>query len=166
MDDTNLDDWFTKSQAAAFLKLSEKTVERLAAKGDLRRATRKRSGIRPLPVYDPADLQQIKDLQTPHVEIVTQADPQQQQSALVPRSDLLPSLLQNLFPSDNLPLRDKLYLTLKEAARFAGLPQATIRRLIHAAKLPAVKAGGWRIKRSDLEQLDSRHITDLSDTLS
>ena len=165
MDNTKLDDWFTKSQAAAFLQLSEKTIERLAAKGDLRRATRKRSGIRPLPVYDPADLQQIKDLQTPHVEIVTQADPQQQQPALVPRSDLLSSLLQNLFPSDS-PLRDKLFLTIKEAGRFSGLPQATIRRLIHSAALPAVKVGGWRIKRSDLEQIDARHIIDLSDTLS
>ena len=26
----------------------------------------------------------------------------------------------------------------------------------------AVKAGGWRIKRSDLEQLDLRHIADMS----
>ena len=143
MDDTILDDWFTKSQAAAFLQLSEKTIERLAAKGDLRRASRKRPGVRPLVVYHPDDLQQ-------------------QQPALVPRADLLPSLLQNLLPSD-LPLRDKLFLTVKEAARFAGLPQATIRRLIHAAAIPAVKAGGWRIRRADLEQIDSRHFTDLSD---
>ena len=163
MDDTILDDWFTKSQAAAFLQLSEKTVERLAAKGQIRRASRKRPGVRPLPVYDPDDLQKIKDSQIPRVEIVSQAQAPQQQSDLVPRADLLPSLLQNLLPSD-LPLRDKLFLTVKEAARFAGLPQATIRRLIHAAKIPAVKAGGWRIKRSDLEQLDSRHFIDLSDS--
>ena len=161
----NLEDWLTKTQAAAFLKISEKTIERLAAKGELRRESRKRPGVRPLVVYHPDDLQQIKDSQIPHVEIMAQADPQQQ-SALVPRADLLPSLLQTLFPSDNLPLRDKLFFTLKEAARFAGLPQATIRRLIHAAKLPAVKAGGWRIKRSDLDNIDTRHITDLSDTVS
>ena len=162
MDDT-IDDWYTKSQAAAFLKISEKTIERLASKGEIRRATRKRPGVRPLPVYDPDDLQQIRDSQIPRVEIVSQAEPQQR-SALVPRAvDLLPSLLQNLLPSD-LPLRDKLFLTVKEAARFAGLPQATIRRLIRAAKIPAVKAGGWRIKRSDLEQLDSRHFADLSDS--
>ena len=167
MDDTILDDWFTKSQAAATLQVSEKTIERLATKGDIRRATRKRPGIRPLPVYDPDDLQKIKDSQIPRVEIISQAEAPQQQPALVPRadllpSDLLPSLLQTLFPVD-LPLRDKLFLTIKEAARFAGLPQATIRRLIHAAAIPAVKAGGWRIKRSDLEQLDSRHFVDLSD---
>ena len=49
MDDTILDDWFTKSQAAAFLQVSEKTIERLARKGEIRRETRKRpaSGLRP-----------------------------------------------------------------------------------------------------------------------
>ena len=166
MKDT-IDDWFTKSQAAAFLKLSEKTVERLAAKGQIHRASRKRPGVRPQRVYDPDDLQKIKDSQVASVEIVSQAEAPQQQPALVPRVDLLPSLLQNLFPApDLIPLRHKLFLTLKEAARFAGLPQATIRRLIHAAKLPAVKAGGWRIKRSDLEQIDTRHFTDLSDKVS
>ena len=159
--DPHLDDWLTKTQAAAFLTISEKTIERLCAKGELRRESRKRSGVRPLVVYHPDDLQQIKDSQTPNVEIMAQADPQQQ-TALVPRADL-PSLLKNLFPSDP-PLRDKLFLTIKEAARFAGLPQATIRRLIRSAALPAVKAGGWRIRRSDLEQLDSRHFADLSDT--
>ena len=99
--------------------------------------------------------------QIPSVEIISQAEAPQQRPALVPRADLLPLLLQTLFPSD-LPLRDKLFLTIKEAARFAGLPQATIRRLIHAAAIPAVKAGGWRIKRSDLEQLDSRQLSVLA----
>ena len=38
MDDTILDDWFTKSQAAAVLQVSEKTIERLATKGEIRRS--------------------------------------------------------------------------------------------------------------------------------
>ena len=49
MDDTILDDWFTKSQAASVLRVSEKTIERLATKGEIRRATRKRPGVRPSP---------------------------------------------------------------------------------------------------------------------
>ena len=162
MDTTILDDWCTKSQAAAILQVSEKTIERLATKGDIRRATRKRPGIRPLPVYDPDDLQKIKETHIPRVEIITQADAPQQQPALVPRLDL-PSFLQSFGTGADVPLRDKLFFSVKEAARFAGLPQATIRRLIHASKIPAFKAGGWRIKRSDLEQLDSRHFADLSD---
>ena len=50
MPDHLLDDWLTKTHAAAFLQVSEKTIERLATKGDVRRATRKRPGVRPLPV--------------------------------------------------------------------------------------------------------------------
>ena len=61
-------------------------------------------------------------------------------------------------------MRDKLFLTIKEAARYSGLPQSTIRQLIRAEKLPAVKVGGWRIKRSALEQVDLRHLADMSDT--
>ena len=161
MPDDPLKDWLTKTAAAAFLRVSEKTIERLATKGDVRRTTRKRHGVRPLPVYNPDDLQKVKDSQTAQVEVVPQAEAGQTQ-ALAPRVDL-PSFLQALFPAADMPLRDKLFLTIKEAARYSGLPQSTIRRLIRAGKIPAVKAGGWRIKRSDLEQLDLRHIADMSD---
>ena len=163
MPDDLLNDWLTKTQAAAFLRVSEKTIERLATKGDVRRATRKRPGVRPLPVYDPAGLQKIKDSQTPQVEIVHHAEATPP-LGLAPRVDL-PSFLQALIPPqpDTL-LRDKLFLTIKEAARYSGLPQSTIRRLIRAEKLPAVKVGGWRIKRSALEQVDLRHLVDMSDT--
>ena len=161
--DDLLKDWLTKTQAATFLRVSEKTIERLATKGDVRRATRKRPGVRPLPVYDPAALQKIKDSQTPHVEIIPHAEATPP-LGLAPRVDL-PSFLQALLPPqpDTL-LRDKLFLTIKEAARYSGLPQSTIRRLIRAEKLPAVKVGGWRIKRSALEQVDLRHLADMSDT--
>ena len=65
MDDTILDDWFTKSQAAALLQVSEKTVERLTRKGEIRRETRKRPGVRPSPVYSPEDLERVKAAQVP-----------------------------------------------------------------------------------------------------
>ena len=70
MDDTILDDWFTKSQAAAVLQVSEKTIERLATKGEIRRATRKRSGVRPSPVYCPEDLDRVKNAQTAQVTLI------------------------------------------------------------------------------------------------
>ena len=161
MPDDPLNDWLTKTQAAAFLQVSEKTIERLASKGDVRRATRKRPGVRPLPVYDPDDLQKVKDSQTAQPVVVPQAE-LSQPTALARRADL-PSFLQALFPAVDVPLRDKLFLNVKEAVRYSGLPQSTIRHLIHANKLPAVKAGGWRIKRSDLEQLDLTQLRDLSD---
>ena len=70
MDDTLLDDWFTKSQAASYLQVSEKTIERLARKGEIRRETRKRPGVRPSPVYSPEDLDRVKNAQVPQVVVM------------------------------------------------------------------------------------------------
>ena len=64
---------------------------------------------RPLPVYDPDDLQKIKDAHIPRVEIITQADAPQQQPALVPRLDLPSFLYQSFVNGADVPLRDKLF---------------------------------------------------------
>ena len=162
--DTILDDWFTKTQTAGFLQVSEKTIERLATKGNVRRATRKRPGVRPSPVYCPEDLERVKNAQTAQVVVMPPpGDDAGELAVPASRAGELSAFLQSLITGATMPLRDKLFLNLQEAARFAGLPKATIRRLIHAAKIPAVKAGGWRIKRSDLENLDPGHLVDLSD---
>ena len=165
MDDTILDEWFTKSQAAAFLQVSEKTVERLASKGEIRRETRKRPGVRPSPVYSPEDLDRVKAAQVPQVAVLPPQAEAGCVPALAPRVDL-PAFLQSLVAGPDVPLRDKLFLTVKEAVRFSGLPESTIRRLLRTGKLPGFKAGGWRIRRVDLEELGCRQLEDLSDTLS
>lgn len=59
-------------------------------------------------------------------------------------------------------LRRKLFLTLREAAEYSGLPLSSIRRLLARNLLPAVKLGGWRIKRSYLEMLAPRHLRRLA----
>ena len=164
MDDTILDDWFTKSQAASVLRVSEKTIERLATKGEIRRATRKRPGVRPSPVYCPEDLDRVKNAQTPPAVVMPPQAEAGGVPALAPRTGELSAFLQSLITGADVPLRDKLFLNVKEATRFSGLPESTIRRLLRSGKLPGVKTGGWRIKRSDLEQLNLRHIADMSDT--
>ena len=166
MDDTILDDWFTKSQAAAFLQVSEKTIERLARKGEIRRETRKRPGVRPSPVYSPEDLDRVKNAQTPQVAVLPPQAEAGGVPALIPPRVQLPSFLQSLLSGADVPLRDKLFLTVKEAVRFSGLPESTIRRLLRSGKLPGIKVGGWRIRRADLEELGCRQFADLSDTLS
>ena len=57
------------------------------------------------------------------------------------RAGELSVFLQSLITAATVPLRDKLFLNIKEAARFAGLPKAMIRRLIHAAKNPRLQSG-------------------------
>ena len=116
MPDDPLNDWLTKTQAAVFLQVSEKTIERLASKGDVRRATRKRPGVRPLPVYDPDDLQKVKDSQTAQPVVVPQAE-LSQPTALARRADL-PSFLQALFPAVDVPLTRQ---TLPERQRGSPL---------------------------------------------
>ena len=163
MDDTILDDWFTKYQAAAFLQVSEKTIERLARKGEIRRETRKRPGVRPSPVYCPEDLDRVKNAQTPQVAVLPPQAEAGGVPALIPPRVELPSFLQSLLSGADVPLRDKLFLSVKEAVRFSGLPESTIRRLLRSGKLPGVKTGGWRIRRGDLEELGCTQIADLSD---
>jgi excisionase family DNA binding protein len=60
-------------------------------------------------------------------------------------------------------IRHKLFLTVREAALYSGLPQSAIRRLIARNELPAVKLGSWRIKRSYLERLELRHLRRLAE---
>ncbi len=58
----------------------------------------------------------------------------------------------------------KLFLSIKEASVYAGLPKTTIRRLIAQQTLPAVKAGGWRIQRKYLELLALRHLRQVGES--
>lgn len=58
----------------------------------------------------------------------------------------------------------KLFLSVKEASVYAGLPESTIRRLIAQQMLPAVKAGGWRIQRKYLEVLALRHLRQVGES--
>ena len=143
--------------------MSEKTIERLARKGEIRRETRKRPGVRPSPVYSPEGLGRVKKAQVPQVVVMPPRAEAGGVPALAPRVEL-PSFLQSLVNGADVPLRDKLFLNVKEAVRFSGLPESTIRRLLRTGKLPGVKAGGWRIRRADLEELGCRQIEDLSDT--
>jgi excisionase family DNA binding protein len=47
---------------------------------------------------------------------------------------------------------DKFYLTLKEAAKLSGLPQAYLLRKIKEGAIPVIKVPSWRIWREDLER--------------
>ena len=107
----------------------------------------------------------MKAAQVPQVAVLPPQAEAGGVPALAPRVDL-PAFLQSLVAGPDVPLRDKLFLTVKEAVRFSGLPESTIRRLLRSGKLPGFKAGGWRIRRVDLEELGCRQLEDLSDTLS
>ena len=50
-------------------------------------------------------------------------------------------------------MEQKVFLNLKEAVEYSGMPKAWLMREIKSGKIEAIKAGGWRIRRADLEQL-------------
>ena len=110
-------------------------------KGEIRRETRKRPGVRPSPVYSPEDLDRVKAAQVPQVVVMPPQAEAGGVPALAPRALELPSFLQSLVSGADVPLRDKLFLTVKEAVRFSGLPKSTIRRLLRSGKLPRLQSG-------------------------
>ena len=68
--------------------------------------------------------------------------------------DLLAQLLADRISlARSVPVEQKVFLNLKEAAEYSGMPQAWLMREIKSGKIKAIKAGGWRIRRAELEQL-------------
>ena len=55
--------------------------------------------------------------------------------------------------SQNVPLTDKVYLSITEAVALTGRTEAFIRRKCQDGSLKAVKDGGWKIRRARLQKL-------------
>jgi muconolactone delta-isomerase len=53
--------WLTKAEAAKALMVSRKTVERLARRGELTQGWRRVPGKRAMAVFDPSDVQRLKE---------------------------------------------------------------------------------------------------------
>lgn len=157
----------TKREAAAYLGVAEKTVERMVRRKELTQRTRKRPGMSPAAIYDPAELarakaaldqsQTVGEHLSGQVAVVHHGVPQ----ALVRVSQgeafqtLLGRVADALDPHrPTVPIQDRVYLSVREAAAYTGLPEARIRELIKSAngkKLRTVPyRGGVKIRREDL----------------
>ena len=55
-----LDDWKTQAEAAEILKCSQKTVGRMAAQKKIERVLRRVPGRKPMPVFNPDDIEAIR----------------------------------------------------------------------------------------------------------
>ena len=55
-----LDDWKTQAEAAEILKCSQKTVGRMAAQKKIQRVLRRVPGRKPMPVFNPDDIEAIR----------------------------------------------------------------------------------------------------------
>jgi len=169
-----------KKQAAKFLRVSTRAIERYVAKGKLPiRYTRDKTG-RQVAVFDENHVKKIKsELENLTGEQLTRktADgpasttPQNGNGKLATRAAQLPtptamaafadtlaaSLQKHLQPSDLVPIADRLTLSLSEASGLSGFSKDFLRQAIKAGGLSAAKRGrGWNIKRDDLDDYVKR----------
>lgn len=175
-------DWLTKDEAAAALQVSTKTVEKFAADGDLHTAMVKNPETGATRVkYHPRDVEKLRKERLPDAKpFVLPKDrdgagelPARRGPALLQerQTDRPPQVILNTLAegmayaaaqiverqASTVPLHVRLFLTRTEAAHYSGLPKSEIIQRIAAGALPAMKTGrGWRIRRTDLEQLCAR----------
>lgn len=165
----------SKSQAAKYLNISTRALERLTQQGKLSvkyvRGSRGKQAR-----YQQSDLDELKkELETPihkpkvespstsstdlvplSTEILSLAD--QLNNLAVPLSTYLEQIavaISNLPQSTqgtSVPIENKLLLTLREVQALTGLSRGILKQAITTKKLKAQIMGkAWRIKRTDLE---------------
>jgi excisionase family DNA binding protein len=144
-------DWPTKFDVADTLGLSLRSIERLIKEEKIRVTHRRIPGRKALTICDPKDIEDIKATVLP---VMPAPENGTKALAKVPARANLSDVFQ-LFTTamPRVPLEKKLYLTVKEGSEYSGLPQTYLRRLIKEGKLKALSAGGYRVRRADLEKL-------------
>lgn len=152
----NFNDWLTKQQAAVFLNVAEKTIERMAARGQIHKSIRKRPGLPPLCVYHGEDLSKLKAEEQRRTSFaIPPLDPfVRALNAIVDRVTAPPTQLALPAPAGapEGPLQEPHFLSLKQAREVSGLPPLVLRQqFIERGR--ALRTGrGWRISRADLER--------------
>ena len=179
---TDLGHWWNKQTAARALNVSTKTIERLAADGEIHAANYKRpEGGAVIRVYHPADIERLRKKQNPEAAPFVVPDGETkalERTAAAPASSgpaeqwehalavqiakagqlFLEAEHHHQAPAE-LPVTEVLFLTLPQAVRLSGLPASLLR------EMPAVKTGrGWRYRREDVEALTLSDVESLQET--
>ena len=165
LDEKPLDTWIAQDEACLTLRVSVKTINNWCkAPGApvddgkrvvVRKSSRGAQGRRPIPVYHPDDIQTIKANRLQPVPISVLPAPLEAVGPPSSRVDIL-GLMDRvaLLGESSRVHREKLFLSIPEAATVSGLAESHLRHLISDGKLPAHKRGRWIISRSALEQLE------------
>ena len=154
----NTDQWKTRAEAAAILECSEKTIERHATQGRIQKLMRPNPGRRKTPVFNASDIERIR-AETAQVEAFpvpagrASLLPLEQPGNAPALAALIGHFAEHMAAPPAVPVKDKMFLTLREASAYTGLTRASLRRRIEDETLKAFKDGGWKIRRSDLNSL-------------
>ncbi len=144
-----------KTEAAQFLKVSPRTLQRLSQQGKISVAY-KNSKTGAEADYDEEELRRYLEQQSSIIyKPASQALTTIPQEALAIRNDdRLITILEAFRPPQKptIPIESKPLLKLHEAAALTGLSRQTLRTAIDNKKLKAqIQARAWRIKRADLD---------------
>jgi predicted DNA-binding transcriptional regulator AlpA len=157
-----------KDEAAAYLGISTRTLERYTSKGSLQ-VKYEGTNNRPIAIYEQEDLDRLKsDLVTPLVKPKIEDDnlpatiPDNQNKSLSVVVGAMGEEQQN--PLERLvaalsavPVADKLLLTLPEVQALTGLSRGILKEAIKAGDLKAKIIGkSYRCKRGDVESFISK----------
>lgn len=153
----DLSGWLTKEEVAARLSASEKTVERYVKKGDLERKTRRVPGRRPLPVFNPDDVERIEaeTIERTPAGALARSDNHGGQLEAVEAFGAMVRAAVADKPA-KVRLDRKVTLTIPEAAELSGLGRGVIERAIGEGRIVAHPFGphGARVlRREDVEWL-------------
>jgi Helix-turn-helix domain len=144
--------WIPKVQAAQELNIGIRTLERRIQEQNLRVAHRRIPNRKPLAVLHPDDFATLQAELMAATPLPAPSEGKALTVRSVSRSALeVVALLRAAQAAPPVPL----FLDLKSAASYSGLPQSYLRELIHGKKLKAVNRGGWRISRLALERFAS-----------
>lgn len=158
-----------KDEAAAYLGISTRTLERYTSKGSLQ-VKYEGTNNRPIAIYEQEDLDRLKsDLATPLVKPkieddslpATIPDNQQGKALSVVGGAMLEEAknpLERLVSAlSAVPVADKLLLTLPEVQALTGLSRGILKEAIKAGDLKAKIIGkSYRCKRGDVENFISK----------
>ena len=149
--------WKSQAEAAEILKCSEKTISRMAAQGKIEKAMRRVPGRKPMPVFNPRDIERLRSETVDLKPFPVEEGDDEKALARRPSQDganLVAQLLADRLASPQaVPLERKVFLNLAQASEYTGMPKGWLRRQIKSGELPAILSGGWRIRRADLEKL-------------
>ena len=110
-----------------------------------------------MPVFNPSDIERIRGETVELKPFPVEGTKEEKSLARVPSQDgvkVLAQMFADRFSSSgSVPVEKKVFLNLNEASEYSGMPKAWLRRQIKSEELKAKLAGGWRIRRVDLENL-------------
>ena len=138
------------------LGASERTVNRMAERGQLQQGYLNLPGRRPAPVFNPADVETIQAEQE-----AAKTFPVPAQTALVRQNHASPNGAEMMAAmlsvaqasAQRAPEISASYVGIEDAVRISGLPRGFLLEQVKAGAIKAHKIGRWYLRRQDLEAM-------------